>query len=568
MVRKIVSRGLVILAALSVFLLACGLSSGSPTATSLPPTPRVVTAGDTATLEQPTEMIFPTAEPSPPANCPPPDGWSPITVQAGDTLESLAHLYSATVEALVQTNCLVTQELVAGTILFVPGLLPTEAPIPCGPPPGWVLYTVQPADTLFHIAMNYGVTVAELQAANCLGSSTLVRVGQRIFVPNVPTQTPTVTPMQPTNTSPGPSFTATQAAVSPYAPIGFVADSHDGVGLSFFNLDGSLVTELIAPGLSEYDSQRVHVAGPWMGDLDTLPVVNFSTQGPASEAGVDWLRIVAGSETPVWLGVSQFFAMAGAPGQPVLAYSTLDFEESQPRSRLYASSLQNLPGASPLFVIADPDGYTVRPLTVDAEAGTLKGIWYTMAAWGIGGDVVFEPRKGLKYLDMSNGMLTEILNRDQAAWDVSLDRNRVAYSRLSGPLSILNRSTGETITFPLLLDSNRGAGDARISPDGLYVAWMEGSGWTMAEDSDFHATIRIATTAGVLLADIPQTAFENVASSENVSWIEPVGWLDGQTLIVQARFQEWNNAALIRINMDGSNPLYLATGTFVVFLYP
>jgi hypothetical protein len=251
----------------------------------------------------------------------------------------------------------------------------------------------------------------------------------------------------------------------------------------------------------------------------------------------------------------------------VLAYSTLDFEENQPRSRLYGANLQNLPGASPLFVIADPDGYMVRPLAVDAEAGKLKGVWYTMSAWGIGGDIVFEPRKGMKYLDMTSGMVNEILTRDKAAWDVSPDRTWVSYSTISGPLSILNRQTGDVFTFPLLPDSNRGAGNASISPDGKYVAWMEGSGWTMAENPDFHANIRIATTAGILLADIPQTAFDNIASSEKITWVEPVGWLDGQTLIVQARYQEWNNAALIRINYDGSNPLYLATGTFVAFLY-
>jgi hypothetical protein len=191
-----------------------------------------------------------------------------------------------------------------------------------------------------------------------------------------------------------------------------------------------------------------------------------------------------------------------------------------------------------------------------------------MTAWGIGGDIVFEPRKGMKYLDMSSGMVNEILNRDKAAWDVSPDRTWVSYSSISGPLSILNRNTGEAFTFPLLPDSNRGAGDARISPDGQYVAWMEGSGWTMAENPDFHASIRIGTTAGIHIADIPQTAFDNVASSEKVSWVEPVGWLDGQTLIVQVRFQDWNSAALIRINFDGSNPLYLTTGTFAAFLYP
>jgi hypothetical protein len=383
------------------------------------------------------------------------------------------------------------------------------------------------------------------------------------LIPPTPTLEPS--PMEP---SPTLEPAATQPATSPYSPIGFVTDPHDGVGLTFFNLDGSQITELVAAGLSEYDSQRVHIAGPWEGDLSTVPVVYYSTDGPSGGNSTEWLRIVMGNADPIWVSASQFFAMAGAPGQPVLAYSILDYEENQPRSRLYASSLQTIPGASPLFILADPDSYMIRPLAVDAQAGNLKGVWYTMAAWGIGGDIVFEPRKGLKYLDMNTGMVNEILNRDIAAWDVSPDRNWVAYSTISGPVSILNRRTGEVFTFPLLPDSNRGAGNAVISPDGQYVAWMEGSGWTMAENPDFHINIRIATSSGIQLANIPQTAFDNIASSEKISWAQPVGWLDGQTLIVQVRFQAWTNAALMRVDFDGSNPLYLATGTFVTFLYP
>lgn len=389
-----------------------------------------------------------------------------------------------------------------------------------------------------------------------------------------PTPEPSLTPLPPTLVptpippTPTQVLTSTQAAGSLVAPVGFVVDTHDGVGLTFYNLDGSLISELVAPGLSEYDSQRVHIAGPWKGDQSTVPVIYYSSQGPQGDTSIDWLRIVEGSSAPVLVKVPQFFAMAGAPAQPVLAYSMMNFEQSQPRSGLYATDLLSLPGAPPLFVIADPDSYMVRPLAVDAEAGKLKGVWYTMAAWGIGGDIVFEPRKGMKYLDMSSGMVKEILIRDKAAWDVSPDRTWVAYSTIAGPISVLNRRTGETFTFPLLPDSDRGAGDARISPDGQYVAWLEGSGWTMAEHPNYHASIRIATTAGVQLANIPQTAFDNVASSEKITWVEPVGWLDGQTLIVQVRFQDWNNAALIRINSDGSHPLYLATGTFVTFLYP
>jgi len=426
---------------------------------------------------------------------------------------------------------------------------PTGTPLPTvtATASGPSVYVVQEGDTLQGIAQKFNIDLAILLALNPGIESKPLKVGDQIIipVPNTAVDKP-----------------------SAYAPVGFVADPHDGVGLKFYKLDGSLITELVAKGLSEFDSQRVHIGGPWQGDPGAVPVVYYSSQGPGGDNSIDWLRIVKGGLEPVLVKVPQFFAMAGAPGQPVLAYTTLDFEGSEARCRLYAASLQDLPDASPLFVIADPEGYMVRPLAIDAESGELRGVWYTMAAWGIGGDVVFEPRKGLKYLDMSSGIVNEILNRDMSAWDVSSDRNMVASSTMSGPLSILNRRTDETFSFPLLAGSNRGAGDARFSPDGQSVAWMEGSGWTMGENPDYHAIIRIATTAGVVQADIPQTAFDGVASSEKITWVEPVGWLDDHTLVVQVRFQEWSNAALIRVSSDGSNPLYLASGTFVTFLYP
>ena len=66
-------------------------------------------------------------------------------------------------DALIEANCLGTEELIPGTILYVPGIPPTESPIQCGPPPGWIFYTVRPGDTLYHIGLAFGVSVTELQ---------------------------------------------------------------------------------------------------------------------------------------------------------------------------------------------------------------------------------------------------------------------------------------------------------------------------------------------------------------------------------------------------------------------
>jgi LysM repeat protein len=64
----------------------------------------------------------------------------------------------------------------------------------CAPPSGWVTYVVQPNDSLFNLGLKFGVTVADLQEANCMGASVVIYAGQRLYVPNVPTRIPPVSP--------------------------------------------------------------------------------------------------------------------------------------------------------------------------------------------------------------------------------------------------------------------------------------------------------------------------------------------------------------------------------------
>jgi LysM repeat protein len=143
--------------------------------------------------------------PSMTPRCPLPEGWSIILVNLGDTLSSLAEAYQTTEELLAEANCLKVPTLHAGTEFYVPYVYPTEIVAQCGPPSGWVFYTVKSGDTLFDLSRRLGVTVAKLQFANCLGSSTLIKAGQKLYVPFIPS-TPVVPP---TNTqAPSPSATA------------------------------------------------------------------------------------------------------------------------------------------------------------------------------------------------------------------------------------------------------------------------------------------------------------------------------------------------------------------------
>jgi LysM repeat protein len=160
-----------------------------------------------------------------PADCIPPKNWQPVIVQTGDTLLTLASRYQTTPNEIALANCLIVSTLIPGSVIYIPPPHPTEmaaipSPTPtlCGPPPGWTLYTVQPEDNLFRIGLAYGVTVAQLQFANCL-ESTLIRPGDRLWVPDVPTRTPQVSlTFTPTKTRP--PATSTQTPTITPTPTG------------------------------------------------------------------------------------------------------------------------------------------------------------------------------------------------------------------------------------------------------------------------------------------------------------------------------------------------------------
>ncbi len=108
-----------------------------------------------------------------------PEGWLLYTVQPGDTLASLAEATQSTAADLSAANCLDTDQLSGGMQLLVP-----QQPVvtTCGPPSWWVRYLVRPGDTLARLAFLRGTTVDEILRANCRDTMDL-QAGQSIFLP-------------------------------------------------------------------------------------------------------------------------------------------------------------------------------------------------------------------------------------------------------------------------------------------------------------------------------------------------------------------------------------------------
>ena len=211
----------VILVIGGVFLALAENFSPAATPTQIPPTLPQSFPTPTATIvtvlpsDTPTETVLPSETASllptltvQPTSCTPPSGWIRITTGAGDTVYSLAQRYKTSADSLSAANCLSAVEVPAGYSLYVPPV-PTVTVIPCGAPSGWVRnYIVQPGDTLFRIASYYNITYPQLQRANCMGSSSTIYTGQRLWVPNIPPRIPTTAvPVIPTDT-PLPSVTS------------------------------------------------------------------------------------------------------------------------------------------------------------------------------------------------------------------------------------------------------------------------------------------------------------------------------------------------------------------------
>ena len=160
---------------------------------------------------------------STPSSCDFPPGWEAYTVKSGDTLNKISAAAGIPPQELADANCLSESRLEPGMTLYLPPLEPTATAVSCGPPSGWVIYIVQPGDTLFNISQRVNSSVSQLKYANCLTSDN-IRIGQKLYVPYqpVPIASPTVpsaTLLPPTATdTPPPTATPTDGNISKRTP--------------------------------------------------------------------------------------------------------------------------------------------------------------------------------------------------------------------------------------------------------------------------------------------------------------------------------------------------------------
>ena len=93
------------------------------------------------------------------------------TVKPGDSLYSIANKYNVSVNDIIEINNLASTVLTTGQQLIIPGYEEQEN-----------VYLVKPGDTLYRIASVYGVSVDDIIKENNL-TSNILTIGQKLVIP-------------------------------------------------------------------------------------------------------------------------------------------------------------------------------------------------------------------------------------------------------------------------------------------------------------------------------------------------------------------------------------------------
>jgi LysM repeat protein len=191
----LITIALVVLAG-AVSLFAFGIirfnGGGAQAEAALPPTPSL-TPVSPLTVATATPLLGPTAEPT--------SDTVIHTVQPGETLTTIAALYSVDLQSLLDANGLALNSVLqVGQTVIVP--------LRAAQPGTW--HVVQYGETLTSIASQYGVTPELIQAANSLPDVNAIYVGQRL---RIPTTSSTSQPLAGTTATSTPPPQTPQASV-------------------------------------------------------------------------------------------------------------------------------------------------------------------------------------------------------------------------------------------------------------------------------------------------------------------------------------------------------------------
>ena len=351
-------------------------------------------------------------------------------------------------------------------------------------------------------------------------------------------------------------------------PAGVLTSIDEGDSVSLYDLEGNLIDSVLTPGLVSPDPESIHIAGGLHEDKQFPPLIyrNWNTDQAL-------IYLERGTAEKI-RGTGSFLAMAGAKGEPSIAFSEIDWEGETPRSYLFAGNHETISSAAPLAEFTDEKtGMVLKPVGVTVLNKNINEILYTKTAWGIGGiDFIFSIQRGLFLYDLGSGKIRTILSDSRNFQGISPDFSFSASTDFgigeTGPLLVSLTEQNRSVQFPLHPESDRGAGFVVFSPNNQNAAWMEAQGSITSYEENFSARVRVGEIlTGSIIQEVDNTTAAAYLGWEEVQQLKPVAWLDNETVIVQARGADWSNPTLILLDSDTGKLSYFCAGVFLELVY-
>ncbi len=308
-------------------------------------------------------------------------------------------------------------------------------------------------------------------------------------------------------------------------------------------------------------------AGRYSKEKAGLPLV-YATYSAGAE-----IRLSQNDQIQTLRKLDSLSKIAGSDGQKAIAFADVAYAGSSLKSSLYVANIDNLGLSTSVYQLEDiMQQWALAPLAVEVKDDQPSGVWYTATGWGVGGPgIIFPITQGLNYFDVENDSNTEYLSRDESLQGLSPDHHLAGIIASSSygdhAMTVTNLETHWSLTFPLRKESDMGSGYAVFPPNDQYAAWLE-AGTSPYDQYQYNYIVRVGNLSeGKVVFEIDPGAAEQTLHEDSLTYLRPVGWLDDNSLLIEARGANWEDANIVRLDLSDGKLYQFAGGAFVSFLY-